>query len=303
METSISNLDLSADELYALVARVTDAIMDQYRVPERFGTTMPDEVADRNELLVLVTHFEAHLEALAALLADLCRPRARFAATVVAPEALATDLDFDLDQRFGFARSREPLPALEHLTSHMDRWSAIILATPLLTHFAQLCALDDSAVLPRTLIRGVMHETPVLLVRDMLIPNARWKRLSEQFRTGGSAPFISPAALSSDSATARGAGASGLDAALIQRLETLEHYGFRIVALAELESVLADDAWVLDVQVVTEREIYELDAGTVRELRLPPGVLITPLARDRARECGISIVRASDARSSRKGPE
>ncbi len=75
-------------------------------------------------------------------------------------------------------------------------------------------------------------------------------------------------------------------------LKTLEYYGIRLVDVSDIADIIingSDKGKVLDQKLITNETILKLPQGT-NKINVVKGTIITPMAKDLARERGIEIV-------------
>jgi len=85
--------------------------------------------------------------------------------------------------------------------------------------------------------------------------------------------------------------APGLRAAAEVNLKKLLAYNIVLVRLDEIGTAVAEKKVPSSKDLITEQDIIDLKNGDVTGLRVPPKTIVTPLARDKAKELGITIIR------------
>ncbi|MGQ9532996.1 MAG: hypothetical protein ACUVTQ_09365 [Desulfotomaculales bacterium] len=145
---------------------------------------------------------------------------------------------------------------------------------------ARVAALDFAGLIPNLILEALMKGLPVVAARDAADPDhPEWRSVL------GGEPH------------------PGLAAALRENLRRVEALGVRLVAAAELEAAGRAMAGAGGVAVpkahqpgapvvrgvLTAAEILAA-AREGREIRLGPGALVTPLARDVAAEHGVRLL-------------
>jgi hypothetical protein len=136
----------------------------------------------------------------------------------------------------------------------LSKYSDIVLATPPIGLLKKIASADDSGFVEQLVMRAILWEKKVSCVLDYMTPKFKRSTVFE---------------------------------VVCDALDALKEMGVEVV------SVAAGTQKETDVlALVTEADVLETYKNTGSSIRILPGAVVTPLARDKAKELHISIVKA-----------
>ncbi len=165
--------------------------------------------------------------------------------------------------------------------------SVIYVASLSLITAKRIAVLDDSSIYSMLFIDALLAGTPVHVFRSEKMTGMQKLRASVK---GVGRPSVSSSVLNPEQSTG----------ALFRRVEgiwrDLQQMGVRpLVPEDGLKPVTSVEAGLSPLGkslggLVTERDIEEFAQSGLSSLTIAPGTVVTPLAKDRARELGVALV-------------
>ncbi len=159
------------------------------------------------------------------------------------------DFDF-LEQGVKITRLKSEADE-RYMISELQAFSQIVLAVPPLGMIKHIAEGDDSDLFERVFLKAVLWRKAVTLLLDFEKP---------KFRRG---TFFE---------------------SLSDNLDSIEDMGVQVVSLMESQKEPS-----FEKSLVTEFDVAEALRCGVKNIKCLPGAIVTPLARDKAKECGVAI--------------
>jgi len=139
------------------------------------------------------------------------------------------------------------------LMASLSKYSEIVLATPPIGLLKKIASADDSGFIEQLVMRAILWEKKVSCVLDYMMPRFKRNTIFE---------------------------------VICDTLDALKEMGVKVVSVAP-DTHKETDALAL----VTETEVLDTHKNGGTSIRMLSGAIVTPLAKDRAKELNISIVK------------
>jgi hypothetical protein len=134
----------------------------------------------------------------------------------------------------------------------LKQYGEIVLALPTITLLKKIASGDDSGFIEQLVLRAVLQGRKVSCILDYKVPNFKRSTVFQM---------------------------------ICDALDALKAMGVNIVSMASEEQKAAGG-----LALVTEADVGDVHKNGGTFLRLLPGAIVTPLARDKAKELNIAIV-------------